>query len=114
MRYMLLVYGTESCWTPEEREQCMRDSMKICEELEAQGKFIASSPLESITTAKSIRVRDGQRLVTTGPFAETAEQLGGYYILDVETEQEAIEIASRIPPAQKGTVEIRPLAPLPE
>ncbi|PQO31897.1 YciI family protein [Bremerella cremea] len=114
MKYMLLVYGAESCWTPEEREQCMRDSMAICQELESQGKFVAASPLESITTAKSVRVREGESLVTTGPFAETTEQLGGYYILDVETEQEAIDIARRIPPAAKGTVEVRPLAALPE
>lgn len=114
MKYMLLVYGAESCWTPEQREACMRESMEICKELEAQGKWIASSPLESVTTAKSVQVRSGETFVTTGPFAETTEQLGGYYILDVESEAEAIEIASRIPPASKGTVEVRRLADLPE
>lgn len=114
MKYMLLVYGTEEGWTEEERHQCMLDSMAICEELDQQGKWIASSPLHSVATATSVRVRNGSRQVTDGPFAETTEQLGGYYIIDVENLDEAIEIASRIPPAKKGTVEIRPLCPLPE
>ena len=114
MKYMLLVYGAESSWTPDEREDCMRTSMGICDELVKEGKLIISAPLQSVATAKSIRVRDGQQLVTTGPFAETTEQLGGFYLLDVETEEEAIAIASRIPPAQKGTVELRPLEDLPQ
>lgn len=114
MKYMFLIYGAESCWTEEERKACMLESMGIGDELAAQGKYIASSPLHSVTTATSVRVRDGRRLVTDGPFAETTEQLGGYYIVDVEDLDEAIAIASRLPPAKKGTVEIRPLFPLPE
>lgn len=114
MKYMLLVYGAETCWTPESREDCMRKSMAICEELEKEGKLIASSPLQSISTSKTVRVRDGKQLVTTGPFAETTEQLGGYYILDVATEEEALAIAARIPPASVGCVEVRPLEPLPQ
>ncbi|MAT14028.1 MAG: hypothetical protein CMJ46_02015 [Planctomyces sp.] len=114
MKYMLLVYGAEEGWTEEERHQCMLDSMAICEELDQQGKWIASSPLHPVTTATSVRVRNGNRQVTDGPFAETTEQLGGYYIIDVENLDEAIEIAGRIPPAKIGTVEIRPLCPLPE
>lgn len=114
MRYMLLIYGDESCWTEEEREECMLESMAISRELEAKGKWIAAEPLHPVSTATSIRVRDGQRQITDGPFAETTEQLGGYYIIDVENLDEAIEIAGRLPPAQKGTVEIRPICPLPE
>ncbi|QDU78608.1 YCII-related domain protein [Polystyrenella longa] len=114
MKYMLLIYGDENSWTPEERETCMRDSMAICQELEAEGKWIASSPLRSISTATSVRVREGNQQVTDGPFAETTEQLGGYYIIDVDNLDEAIEIASRIPPAKKGTVEIRPLDTMPD
>ncbi|MBI1248363.1 YciI family protein [bacterium] len=114
MKYMLLVYTTESCYTPEEREDCMRTSMAICEELAQQGKLVTSSPLKSVTTAKSLRVRDGEQLVTTGPFAETTEQLGGFYMLDVDSEEEAIAIAARIPPAKKGTIEIRALDDLPQ
>ncbi|MEW4565919.1 YciI family protein [Bremerella sp. JC770] len=114
MKYMLLVYGAETSWTPESREDCMRKSMAICDELQKDGKLIASSPLMSVATSKTVRVRDGKSLVTTGPFAETTEQLGGYYVLDVETEEEALAIAARIPPASVGSVEVRPLEPLPE
>lgn len=114
MKYMLLIYGAENCWTEEERKECMIESMGICDELAAEGKYIASSPLHSVTTATCVRVREGQRQVTDGPFAETTEQLGGYYIIDVENLDEAIAIANRLPPAKKGTVEIRPLFPLPD
>lgn len=114
MKYMLLIYGAEDLWTEDERTECMLDSMKICDELEAQGKWVASSPLHSVMTATCVRIRNGQRQVTDGPFAETTEQLGGYYIIDVDQRDEAIEIASKLPPAKKGMVEIRPLLPLPE
>ena len=114
MKYMLLIYGAESSWTEDERKSCMLESMGICEELDSQGKWIASSPLHSVETATSVRVRDGKRQITDGPFAETTEQLGGYYIIDVDNLDEAIAIAARIPPAKKGTVEIRPLFDLPE
>lgn len=92
----------------------MLESMQICEELARQGKWIDSSPLHSVTTATSLRVRDGVKQITDGPFAETVEQLGGYYIIDVANLDEAIAIAARLPPAKKGTVEIRPLFPLPD
>ncbi len=113
MKYMLLIYGAEDCWTEDERTACMLESMKICDELEAQGKWIASSPLHSVTTATCVRVRNGKPLITDGPFAETTEQLGGYYIIDVADRDEVIAIAGSLPPATKGTVEIRPLLPLP-
>src|SRR5438309_9901702 len=109
MKYMLLIYGPETNWTEEERKACMAKSMGICEELAAQGKYVAASPLHSVPPATGLRVRDGKRLITDGPFAETTEQLGGYYIIDVENLDEAIDIASRLPPAAKGTVEIRPV-----
>jgi hypothetical protein len=114
MKYMLLIYGAEDTWTEDERKECMLESMAICDELEAEGKWIASSPLQSVSTATSLTVRGGKRVITDGPFAETTEQLGGYYIIDVDHLDEAIAIASRLPPAKKGTVEIRPLCPLPE
>lgn len=113
MKFMLLIYGAENIWTDQERNECMLESMAISQELEKQGKWLAASPLHSVSTATSVRVRDGKRQVTDGPFAETAEQLGGYYVIDVETLDEAISIASKLPPAKKGTVEIRPLFPLP-
>lgn len=114
MQYMLLIYADEACWNEQERKECMLESMAICEELAQQGKYIASSPLQCVASATSLRMRSGKRQVTDGPFAETIEQLGGYYIIEVDDLDEALAIASRLPPAKKGTVEIRPLCPLPE
>jgi len=113
MKFMLLIYSAEDCWTEEERKNCMLESMSISQELEKEGKWIAASPLHSVITATSVRVREGRRQITDGPFAETTEQLGGYYIIDVDDLDEAIAIAGRLPPAKKGTVEIRPLEALP-
>jgi hypothetical protein len=112
MKYMLLIYGAEAAWTEDERRACMIESLGICAELAAQGKFRDASPLQSVATAASVRVRDGRTLVTDGPFAETTEQLGGYFVLDLADLDEAIAVAARLPPAAKGTVEIRPLAAL--
>lgn len=117
MKYMLLIYGAESAWTPEEREACMVESTELCHELAADGKFLGASPLCSVNTATSVQVRQGEVIVTDGPFAETAEQLGGYFIIDAANLDEAIAIAGRIPGARRGTVEIRPvevLSGLPE
>lgn len=109
MKYMLLAYGAEDSWTEAERAQCMADSTKLCHELAAQGKYLAASPLHPVATATSVRVRNGARLTTDGPFAETTEQLGGYFIIDAANLDEAIAIAGRIPAATKGTIEIRPV-----
>lgn len=109
MKYMLLVYGVEDSYTEEERAACMAESAALCHELAARGQYLASSPLHPVATATSIRVREGKRYVTDGPFAETTEQLGGYYVIDVPNLDDAIAFASRIPPAKKGTVEIRPV-----
>lgn len=83
--------------------------MGICQEMAAKGQLISAAPLHPVATGATVRVRDGQPMVTAGPFAETTEQLGGFYLIDVENLDEAIAIASRLPPAKKGTVEIRPL-----
>lgn len=109
MKYMLLIYSDERAWSEGERAECMAESTEICHELAEKGQFIGASPLHSVTTATSLRIRDGKRVVTDGPFAETTEQLGGYYIIDVPNLDEAIAIAGRLPPAKKGTVEIRPI-----
>ncbi|WP_182869932.1 YciI family protein [Stieleria mannarensis] len=114
MKYMLLIYGDERCWTEDERLECMLESMRISDELQQQGKLISSDPLHSVTTATSLRIRNGHKQVTDGPFAETTEQLGGYYLIDVDNLDEAIAIAARLPPAKKGTIEIRPLFPKPQ
>lgn len=113
MKYMLLIYGAEDCWTEDERKECMIESMGICEKLAAEGKLLDSAPLHSVTTATSVRIREGRRQITDGPFAETTEQLGGYYLIDVDNLDAAIEIAEMLPPAKVGAVEIRPLFPLP-
>lgn len=109
MKYMLLIYSDEKEWTEAERAECMAKSTELCHQLQAKGQFLGASPLHSVTTATSLRVRNNKRLITDGPFAETTEQLGGYYIIDVANLDEAIEIASKLPPVSKGTVEIRPI-----
>jgi len=114
MKYMLLVYGAEDAWTQAEREQCYRESTKLTHDLSAKGQYLGASPLHSVSTATSVRVRDGKRLVTDGPFAETHEQLGGFYMIDARDLDEAIEIAVRVPGARKGTVEVRPVVELPD
>jgi hypothetical protein len=112
MKYLLLIYGSEAAMTCEAMEHCISESVALCHELRAAGKLVSASPLRSVATATSVRIREGRRQLTDGPFAETVEQLGGYYLLDVDHLDEAIAIASRIPPVHSGTVEIRPLAPL--
>ncbi len=112
MKYMLLIYSPENAWIPEEWKQCVETSMQICEEMAAKGQLLSAAPLHPVATATTVRVRDGKQYITAGPFAETTEQLGGYYLIDVENLDEAIAIASRLPPALKGTVEIRPLLKL--
>ncbi len=109
MKYMLLVYGAEDAWTQEERERCMQDSVDLCYDLQSKGQYLGASPLHSVATATSVSIRDGKRLITDGPFAETAEQLGGYFLIDVENLDEAIAVADRIPGGKKGTIEIRPI-----
>lgn len=109
MRYLLLVYGDENAWTEGEREQCMAESAALCHELQAKGQYVDASPLQPVAMATSLRVREGKRHITDGPFAETTEQLGGYYLIDVKDLDEALAIAGRLPPAKKGTIEVRPL-----
>jgi hypothetical protein len=114
MKYMLLIYGQEDAWTEAEREACYVESTALCGELETAGQFLAAAPLEPVATATSVRVRDGKRQVIDGPFAETREQLGGYYLIDVADLDAALAIAARIPGARKGTVEVRPVHELPD
>ena len=112
MRYMLLVYLDEKLLTDHERQECYAESTQLAHDLAGAGKFIASAPLQPTATASSIRVREGKRLVTEGPFAETREQLGGYYLVNADSPEDAIEIASRIPAARVGTIEVRPVIEL--
>lgn len=109
MRYMLLVYLADDAMNDAEREQCYSDSARLTQELDAAGKYLAAAPLQPVSTAASVRVRDGRPLVTDGPFAETREQLAGYYLIDAASQEEAVAIAARVPPASKGTIEVRPI-----
>jgi hypothetical protein len=104
---MLLIYGNENALDDEAREACYQASAQLAHDIKRKGQFLATSPLRPTSTATSVRVRDGKRLVTDGPFAETREQLGGYFLIDAQSLDEAIDIAERIPGAKIGTVEIR-------
>ncbi len=113
MKYMLLIYSDEHVWTESEREHCFAESTQLTHELERSRNYLAAAPLQSVSTATSVRVREDTRFVTDGPFAETREQLGGYFLIEAHDLDEAIAIAGRIPAARKGTVEIRPVLELP-
>ena len=113
MKYMLLIHDTENRWgalSDDERQQIMADYRRFTEEIRASGHFRAGSQLQPTSTATTVRVRSGKRLVTDGPFAETREQLGGYYLVEARDLDEAIGLAERLPSAKMGTIEIRPLA----
>jgi len=114
MKYMLLLYADEQAWTEPERERCYGESTALAHQLRAKGKYLDASPLQPVSTATSVQVRDGKRLVTDGPFAETREQLGGYFMIEARNLDEAIEIAGQLPGATKGTVEIRPVVEIPD
>src|SRR6267378_8536559 len=113
MKYMLLIYGDENGLTETERKDCYAESTQLAHDLHTNGQFVAANPLSPTAMATSVRVRDGRRLVTDGPFAETREQLDGFYIIDAKDLDEAIGVAARIPPARKGTIEIRPVMEIP-
>ena len=113
MKYMLLIYGAEGAIDDTEREACYGESTDLAHDLKTNGQYLGASPLQSVSTATSVQVRDGKRLLTDGPFAETREQLGGYYLVDTTDIDEAIGIAERIPGARWGTVEVRPVVELP-
>jgi len=113
VKYMLLIYMGENAMDETEREHCYKESTQLAQDLSSSGKYLSANPLQSVSTATSVRVRDGKRLVTDGPFAETREQLGGYFLIDAKDLDEAIAVAGRIPGARKGTVEIRPVLEIP-
>ena len=109
MKYMLLVYLDETALSDKQREECYVKSAQLAQDLSAKGQYLSAGPLHPVATATSVRMREGRRLVTDGPFAETREQLGGYYLIDAGDLDEAIRIAERIPVATVGTIEIRPV-----
>jgi hypothetical protein len=113
MKYMLLIYMNETAMSESEREQCYKDSTDLAHDLTANGQYLSANPLQPVAMATSVRVREGKQLVTDGPFAETREQLGGYFLIDAKDLDAAMNVAARIPAAQKGTVEIRPVIEIP-
>ncbi|MBM4269186.1 MAG: YciI family protein [Deltaproteobacteria bacterium] len=113
MKYMLLIYGDENLLDDDERARCYDESTQLSVDLATAGKLLAASPLHPTSMATSVRLREGKRLVTDGPFAETREQLGGFHLVDANDLDEAISFASRIPMAHKGTIEVRPVIELP-
>jgi hypothetical protein len=106
---MLLVFLAEEALCESAREQCYVESAALARQLDAQGQYLAAAPLHPTLTATSVRVRDGKRLVTDGPFAETREQLGGFYLVEARDLDDAIAIAARIPVSHVGTIEVRPV-----
>ena len=110
---MLLIYLDEHALSDDERASCYQESAQLARDLSASGKYIATAPLHPTRAATSVRVREGKRLVTEGPFAETREQLGGYFLINAADIDEALSIAARIPGARTGTVEVRPVIEVP-
>jgi hypothetical protein len=106
---MLLIYLEEDALNQTERQQCYVESTELAHDLKAKGQFLATAPLQPTSTATVVKVRDGKRLVTDGPFAEMREQLGGYFMVEASDLDGAIAIAGRIPGARVGAVEIRPV-----
>jgi hypothetical protein len=106
---MLMIYMDEKAITDSERAACYVESARLAQDLHANGQYLATAPLHPVSTATCVRVREGNRLVTDGPFAETREQFGGYFLINAKDLDEAIAIAGRIPGARRGTVEIRPV-----
>jgi hypothetical protein len=112
MRYALLIYGDQSDWqnaTPEDSQATMDAYYKFTNDIRERGLMQAGEALQPFTTATTVRVRNGETLTTDGPFAETKEQLGGFYIVDCKDLDEATEIAARIPGAESGSIEVRPV-----
>jgi hypothetical protein len=116
MKYMLLCYDDEKAWQQAGEavhRAAIEEAVGITHELDARGQYILASPLDASTTATSVRVRDGKQIVTDGPFAETREVLGGFYLIDVKDLNEALSVAARHPGARLGGVEVRPLLEIP-
>jgi len=112
MEYLLLIYGSEAegkKLSAAENGQIYNEYMAFTEDITKSGKNKGGNPLEPIATATTVRVRNGKTVVTDGPFAETKEQLGGYYVVEAKDLDEAISIAARIPGAKHGSIEVRPI-----
>jgi hypothetical protein len=115
MKYMLLIYDNEQVWakmSASEQQKLFGEYMAFTESIKQSGQYISGAPLQPIATATSVRIRNDKQLITDGPFAETQEQLGGYYLIDARDLDQAIGIAARIPSVRLGTIEVRPVMAL--
>jgi len=116
MQYLLLIHDDETEWprlAEHEQSDIIAEYVALTAELRESGAYLGSNRLQPTTTASTVRVRDGDQVVTDGPFAETKEQLGGYYLIEAESLDEALEWAGKIPTARSGSIEVRPVAPVP-
>ena len=116
MQYLLLIYNDEQAWAAladAERNPIVREYFALADELRADGAYVAAAPLQPTSTASTVRVRDGERVVTDGPFTESKEQLGGFYLVEADSAQAALDWAEKIPGARYGAIEVRPLLPVP-
>ena len=116
MKYLLLIYENEAEWaamSEQEQGQVFGEYMAFTQDVAQSGHLVHGEPLQPVATATSVRVRDGRTVTTDGPFAETREQLGGFYLVEARDLDEAIALAARIPGARTGTIEVRPVMPIP-
>ena len=112
MQYMLLIYDDEQLWQgmdEAERGKVFQAYGAVTEEMRSSGAFVEGAPLQPTSTATTVRERNGERLVTDGPFAETKEQLGGYYLIEADSIDEALDWAAKLPSARLGSIEVRPV-----
>ncbi|WP_022964399.1 YciI family protein [Halopseudomonas pelagia] len=116
MKYLALVYYQESlinAMTEQEWHDLNQQCIRCVESLTQKGNYLAGQALQPVSNATTVRVRDGETIISDGPFAETKEQLAGFYMLDARDLNEALQLASHIPPARLGSVEVRPIRELP-
>ncbi|HLN99994.1 MAG TPA: YciI family protein [Pyrinomonadaceae bacterium] len=112
MKYMFLIYHDENAWhehSEAERQDIYRQYRELIQRLQSQGKYLAGDQLQSANTARTVRVREGKQLLTDGPFAETREQIGGFFMIEAKDLRDAESIAAQIPSARMGAIEIRPV-----
>ena len=112
MKYMLLIYHEEQAWnsgTEDERQKTYAEYRQLIQELKSSGRYLFGDQLQPTATAQSVRVRNGRQFITDGPFAETREQVGGFFMIEADDADEANRIAARIPSARTGTIEVRPV-----
>jgi hypothetical protein len=115
-QYILLFYSDEqvaAARSEDERKAIVGGYMSLAQELRGRGDYVAGAPLKAVAAATTVRVRDGEEVVTDGPFAETKEQLGGFFLIEAPSLEQAVEWAAKVPAAQYGSVEVRPIWPVP-